>query len=69
MKSEDIKFYTDDELRSIKNNIACKKYGDLPYKLGNYILTENPQIGTEFTRALRINSLIDVEIVKRFMNK
>lgn len=68
MKEKDLIGYSNEEFREIRHKLYNKKYETLPYKLGNYIFTENPAHGNQTTRALRLCKLIDIIIVKRFMN-
>lgn len=67
MKQTDINGYSDDELRQIWWRLERNEIENLPYKIGKYILTDNPGNGNEMTRKVRVKTLIGVEVEHRFM--
>lgn len=69
MKQKDFKEFNDDILYLIRQNLLKQNYKDLPIKVLKYINTPNPHIGSITTRAMRCVSLIDHEIVNRFLLK
>jgi hypothetical protein len=69
-----IKDYTDNELRETRNNLYyaltnIKLVDKLPKPLKTYINTENPHGGNESTMIVRCISILDREIVNRFVNQ
>lgn len=74
IKIETYKNYTDNELRVSRNNLYYALTDDkfidkLDKKLQSYINTENPQGGNKSTRIGRCISLLDREIIHRFVNQ
>ena len=68
MKINDLKNYNNQELRNIKKLLDYDILDLLPEKIKDFILTENPLTGNVITRTIRIKTLINQEIVIRFMN-
>jgi hypothetical protein len=69
MKQSDFSKFNDGELYIIRNNLITYKTQKLPKEIQEYINPDTLLIGNLHTRIMRCISLIDHEIVDRFVNK
>lgn len=69
MVAENFENCSDAELRELWHKLECDDVGNLPKKLKEFIITDNPLIGNEATRVHRAMKLIRNEVMRRFNNK
>jgi len=67
MKQKDFKKYDNYNLCEIRNNLIAQSINKLPIEIKNFVNKTNPIVGNEYTRIMRCISLIDHEIIDRFL--
>ena len=70
MKQNDFKQYSDYKLYLIRKNLILHKFSsdEIPESIKSYVNDSKIVVGSSHTRAMRCVSLIDNEIVSRFVN-